>query len=115
MQYDTGFYTVDDKSGCSKISEITFYPFLPFEYKHPFFCQICARNIIFDASSGETVVIFHLSLTRRLLLCFRPQYHLGSPLRGCSVFIRKIVSPTYRHYLIPSVLETSGCFLVLRP
>lgn len=48
----------------NRISEITFYGFLPFEYKPLVFGQICARNMILDASSGETVVLFHLSLTR---------------------------------------------------
>lgn len=80
-----------------------------------FFCQICPRNI-FYVSSGETVVIFHMSLTRWLLLCFRPQCQLGSPLHSCSVVITKrCFSHLPALFTSSSVLETSGSFLVLRP
>lgn len=64
MQYDIGF---NDKSACNKISEITFYCFYLLSTNFPlffFFFQICARKVIFDVSSRQTVVVFHLSLTR---------------------------------------------------
>lgn len=107
MQYDTDFCVVNDKDDCRNISEITFYCFLPFE---TFFCLIRARNIIFDAGSGETIVIFLIWL----LLCSRPQCQLGSPWHSCLVVIKK---PHFSHlpvlFTSSSILETLGSFLVL--